>query len=278
MKKLSLALLLAVAVAGCSSAKKKEDVAPAPAALPKTIEEAVNSPFRTPENKVRDQYRHPIETLQFFGLEPQMTVVEVSPGGGWYMEILAPLLTERGLYIAAAPPASGNAYMTTLNAKTAAWMDKHPQVKEKAQFSVLDPKGKAEIAAPGMADMVVTFRNVHNWMGAKAEKEMFKEFFRALKPGGTLGVVEHRANPKGKTDPKSGYVKEADVIKLAQNAGFKLVAKSEINANANDTKDHPEGVWTLPPSLKLGETDKAKYLAIGESDRMTLKFVKPIKK
>jgi len=279
MKKISLAFLLVAAIAGCSSKSKKPEVATTPAPLPTTVEQAVNeNPYRTPENKVRDQARHPIETLKFFGLQPEMTVVEISPGAGWYMEILAPYLQEKGLYIAAAPPVGDNAYLKRFKESTDAWLARHPQIKNKAQFTSLDPKADADIAPPGTADMVVTFRNVHNWMKTNDEQAVFNSFFKALKPGGTLGVVEHRAPTKGKADGSSGYVKETDVIRMAQKAGFRLVAKSEINANPKDTKDHPKGVWTLPPAFALGEQDKAKYLAIGESDRMTLKFVKPTTK
>lgn len=279
MKKISLALLLVATLAGCSSQSKKSEPAAAPA-LPTSLEQAVNdNPYRTPENKVRDQYRHPVETLKFFGVQPEMTVVEVSPGGGWYMEILAPLLQEKGLYIAAIPPAGENEFLKKYRAQTDAWMSRYPQIKGKAQITSLDPKTDADIAPPGTADMVVTFRNVHNWMKSKSEQDAFNSFFKALKPGGILGVVEHRAPAKGKLDPvTSGYVRENDVIKMAQKAGFRLVAKSEINANPKDTKNHPKGVWTLPPSLALSEQDKDKYVAIGESDRMTLKFVKPVKK
>lgn len=282
MKNLSLVLFVTATIIGCGSSQKKPtEVKPAAVvqpALPTTLDEAVNSPFRNPENTVRDQYRHPMETLTFFGIRPEMTVVEIAPGRGWYMEILAPYLIEKGVYIAATPPSESSAYMAELNAKTAAWIGQYPKIKEKAQITTFNPKENIGIAPAGSADMVLTFRNVHNWMSAGAEQAAFNEFFKALKPGGILGVVEHRANSKAKPDPKSGYVHENAVIKMAQKAGFKLVAKSEINANPKDTKDHPEGVWTLPPALRLGDKDKEKYLAMGESDRMTLKFVKPLKK
>ena len=244
-----------------------------PITLPSTIEEAVGSDLRTASNRERDMYRHPTETLGFFGLKPDMTVVEVSPGAGWYMEILAPLMVKSGHYILAAPSNPEGAKTRTI------WMSSHPQIAAKITTSVFELPTKAEIAPPGTADMVLTFRNVHNWMSGGNQTAAFQAFFKALKPGGILGVVEHRGKLKKKQDPKaeSGYVREADVIKFAQKAGFKLDAKSEINANPKDTKNYPEGVWTLPPSFALKDKDHDKYKAIGESDRMTLRFIKPAK-
>jgi predicted methyltransferase len=245
-----------------------------PPATPETIEDAVASPFRTESFKVRDIYRHPVETLNFFRVKPEMTVVEISPGNGWYLEILAPFLHDKGQYVMASrvpAPAPGQP-----NA-VADWSKKYPTVAKKIidigfDLSVSD----LSLGAPASADMVLTFRNVHNWMSKNTQDIAFKSFFKVLKKGGILGVVEHRAFEKN-TDPlaKSGYVRESDVIKMAKKAGFRLLAKSEINANPKDTKDHPEGVWTLPPTLKLKDQDREKYLAIGESDRMTLKFIKP---
>ena len=268
---------------GCSSAPKTETpAAPAVAAepaLPTTIEEAVASQFRPESNRARDQYRHPAETLSFFGLKPGMTVIEVAPGAGWYLEILAPLLTNQGHYIAAMPAPSTGGEAHEMNSKVADWEKAHPAVASKITVADFAPPAKVELAPEGSVDMVLTFRNVHNWMMKDAQKAVFKSFFRALKPGGVLGVVEHRAGKKSKHDKtgSSGYVAEKDVIALAQAAGFKLDQKSEINANPKDTKNYAEGVWTLPPTLRLGDKDRAKYLAIGESDRMTLRFVKPMK-
>lgn len=247
------------------------------ASLPKTLDEAVANTARTPENKARDMYRHPAETLAFFGIKPDMTVVEISPGAGWYLEILAPYLSEKGKYIMANPtPQESRPYMAANEQKIKNWADENSHVNiHKVTF---DLPHKTELAPANSVDAVVTFRNVHNWVSMKAEKEAFKAFYKALKPGGVLGVVEHRELPN-KKDPlvKSGYVREQDVINMAKAAGFRLVAKSEVNANPKDTKNHPAGVWTLPPSLRLGEKDRAKYVSIGESDRMTLKFVKPKK-
>jgi predicted methyltransferase len=266
-------LLASVILVGCSSAPKAPPPAPA-AALPATIQEAVQSTaFRSESNRPRDQYRHPEATLEFFGVKPNMTVVEISPGTGWYQEILAPLLTAQGHYIAASPPAragEGNGGVSPI----VEWQKAHPEVAAKISSVELNPPSPP--APAGTADMVLTFRNVHNWMAAGNAQEMFNAFFAALKPGGVLGVVEHRAFAKGKHDlkAKSGYVRESDVIAMARKAGFKLDKKSEINANAKDTKNYPEGVWTLPPTLRLKDKDRDRYLAIGESDRMTLRFVK----
>lgn len=271
MKYLMVSIL--VLSAACSHPKKVKKVAP----LPQTIEEAVSSDLRTPENRARDVYRHPVETLKFFGLEPQMTVIEVSPGAGWYLEILAPYLATQGRYIMAAPVAD-KPYFVAHAEKIALWKAAHPHAGAKIETAIFSPPSNIALPTDASADMVLTFRNVHNWMQAKGEKQAFKAFYAALKPGGVLGVVEHRASATKKSvDPKSGYVRQNDVIKMAKAAGFRLAATSEVNANPKDTKNYPEGVWTLPPSLKLGDKDREKYLAIGESDRMTLKFVKPAK-
>lgn len=272
------ALIAAVTLlSACSSNQKAAETQQAPTlTLPTTLEEAVASGYRTEANKERDKYRNPVATLTFFGIKPEMTVVEISPGSGWYTEILAPYLSRSGNYIAAAAPAGDNAYLQEMNAKVDAWVKSHPDVKvTKANFAPPEP-----IVPDGTADLILTFRNVHNWMARDTAQAAFNSFFKALKPGGTLGVTEHRANPKAKLDPKAanGYVPEKEVIRMATKAGLKLAAKSEINANPKDTKDHPEGVWTLPPTLRLKEKDREKYLAIGESDRMTLKFVKPARK
>lgn len=259
-------LAFVISFVGCSSKKD-------PLALPETIEEAVSSNYRTTENKNRDIFRHPVETLKFFGLTPDSTVLEISPGRGWYMEILAPYLTAQGRYIMALPVAD-KPYFKANEEVISLWQTKYPNIKiERALFS---PPKNIKLPENSSVDLVVTFRNVHNWMMAKGEKASFEAFYRVLKPGGILGIVEHRANPS-QEDPlaKSGYVREQDIIEMAARAGFKLVGTSEINANPKDTKNHPEGVWTLPPSLKLGDKDKAIYLDIGESDRMTLKFMKP---
>ena len=284
--KLLIAFALLVTVAGCSSSEKAAET-PAqpevaakatPRPLPTTIEEAVNSEFRTADNRPRDAYRHPVETLKFFGLQPNMTVVEITPGNGWYMQILAPLLATNGKYYAAVANPGDSEYMKKMSANIADWMKSHPELEGKVTMTPFNLPSDAAIAPEGTADLVLTFRNVHNWMSKGNEAAAFAAFFKALKPGGVLGVVEHRADSKKPMDPKakSGYVTEKFVIDLAKKAGFQLAEKSEINANPKDTKDHPEGVWTLPPTYRLGDKDREKYAAIGESDRMTLKFVKPV--
>lgn len=243
------------------------------------IDEAVAAATRTEANTARDKYRHPAETLRFFQVEPDMTVVEIWPGGGWYTEILGPLLAEEGqLYVAAfSDKAEGQpAYRARLNKALREKFEQNPEAYGDVQITHLHVPGETEIAPAGSADRVLTFRNVHNWFAAEEANVVFKSFFDALKPGGMLGVVEHRAKPGTdvETMKTSGYMTEEKVIQLAHDAGFELVEKSDINANPKDTADHPKGVWTLPPSLRLGDEDRAKYEAIGESDRMTLLFRK----
>lgn len=226
--------------------------------------------WRSPENRARDRYRHPQQTLAFFNIRPDMTVIEITPGGGWYSEILAPLLKDNGHYIAAV---AGEGKGTVALRKKFA---DDPAEYEKAQVVPFNDKAPV-LGTPGSADAVLTFRNVHNWVMADNAPAMFKAFFDVLEPGGVLGVVDHRA-AKGADLAKikeSGYLPVDYVVKLATDAGFKLDASSEINANPKDLKNYPKGVWTLPPTLTLGDTDRATYLAIGESDRMTLRFVKP---
>ena len=238
--------------------------------------------WRDPANVARDAYRHPRETLAFFGVGASQTVVEISPGAGWYTEILAPLAQGKGRYIGALndPAKAGSERATEYYAKAnQGFRDKlaaRPDVYANASIVEVDPAAPV-FGEPGSADVVLTFRNVHNWVGAGSEAAMFKGFFDVLAPGGVLGVVEHRA-AAGKTleeVKESGYLPEDYVIGLATAAGFVLEEKSEINANPADTKDHPNGVWTLPPVNRHDDADKAKYAAIGESDRMTLRFVKP---
>lgn len=267
MKRLILAAALATGLAGMAQAHTDD-----------ALKTAIASKDRTPANVARDAARHPYETLTFFGIKPNMTVVELSPGGGWYTEILANYLKDKGKLIAAGEsPTSSNEgakrYAQRLTDKLAS----NPGMYGKVQRGVFEvPTATYNIAPAGSADMVLTFRNLHNWTGGGDAKvqEIFKNVHTALKKGGVFGVVDHRA-PAGKPlDPKSGYLHEAEVIKMVEKAGFKLAAKSEVNANPNDTADHPQGVWTLPPVMALKDVDREKYMAIGESDRMTLKFVK----
>jgi predicted methyltransferase len=232
--------------------------------------------WRVAQNAARDQYRHPEQTLQFFGLRDDQTVIEITPGNGWYSELLAPLLKDKGHYVAAivAPDVSDYAKKSADSLKQKYAAD--PARYAKVELVEYAPKAPV-FGHPGSADTVLTFRNVHNWVDAGNEAATFKAFYDVLKPGGTLGVVDHRAKPgtTAKDNEKNGYLPTEYVVKLAQNAGFTLAGASEVNANPKDTKDYPDGVWTLPPALVKGEQDKAKYLAIGESDRMTLRFIKP---
>jgi predicted methyltransferase len=233
--------------------------------------------WRSDKNKARDQYRHPKQTLEFFGVKTGQTLLEITPGGGWYTEILAPLLKGNGTYIAAvAQPKKPEG--EAAQDKSALQKKFEGDATEYGEAKTVEFDSKApNLGAPASADTVVTFRNVHNWVMSDTAPLMFKAFFDVLKPGGTLGVVDHRAAADADLAKikQSGYLPQDYVIKLATDAGFKLVAQSEINANSKDTKDYEKGVWTLPPTLELGDKDKEKYLAIGESDRMTLRFEKP---
>ncbi|NND64629.1 MAG: class I SAM-dependent methyltransferase [Gammaproteobacteria bacterium] len=245
-----------------------------------SLENAVKHAKRTPENLSRDVYRHPQQTLEFFKVQPDMTVVEIWPGGGWYTEILAPYLYKCGTFYAASfdiDSVNTPEYRRNIHLRWAKKTESLPKVYGRTIVTELTPPESTVISPPGLADRVLTFRNVHNWIKDGYEQQVFESMFNALKPGGMLGVVEHRARPGTSIDDmiKSGYVTEGYIIELAQNAGFKLDQSSEINANRADSKDHPKGVWTLPPSLRLKEVDRGKYLAIGESDRMTLRFLKP---
>lgn len=243
------------------------------------LQALITAEHRSPENIARNAARHPVETLQFFGLASGQTVIEILPGGGWYSEIIAPFLKGNGVYYAAHfSPDSQISYQPPMLRDFQARIAGNPAVYGETRLTHLYPPMQMEIAPPGSADLAMSFRNVHNWIMFGTQKEHFAAFHAALKPGGILGIVEHRA-PAGsgmEVMETTGYVTQDYVIELATQAGFELVATSEINANPRDTKDHPEGVWTLPPTLRLGETDKEKYLAIGESDRMTVKFRKPL--
>ncbi|XQW84732.1 class I SAM-dependent methyltransferase [Thalassotalea piscium] len=239
------------------------------------LDNAINSEHRSAANKARDQFRHPKETLEFFGFTPKMTVVELTPGGGWYTEILAPALKGTGKLYGAHYPDTGEDNYYSNSRKSLVKMLASDPIYSEVVLTDFVPKKESELAPKGTADLVLTFRNLHNW-GEEGMQQVFKDAYKALKSGGVLGVVEHRmpASQNWKDNMRTGYVPESLVIDYAKAAGFKLAASSEVNANAKDKANHPKGVWTLPPSLRLGEKDKEKYLAIGESDRMTLKFVK----
>jgi predicted methyltransferase len=242
------------------------------------VSKAVAGAWRPAAERARDQYRNPAATLAFFGLQPNMTVIEVNPSAGYYSAILAPVLRANGRYIAAHPdPATSAGAKGVVDRWTARFAD--TAVYGTPQVIVFNKATAANFAQPGSADMVLTFRNVHNWEGAGFAPDAFRGFFAALKPGGILGVEEHRLPENREVTEavaKSGYMKQSAVIALAKAAGFELVGSSEVNANPRDTADHANGVWALLPNLRGGDVDRAKYLAIGESDRMTLKFRKPV--
>lgn len=237
-----------------------------------SLESIIAGAHRSDVNRARNVYRHPVETLTFFGVHADSKIVEISPGGGWYTEVLAPYVRDRGLYVAAIPANSSRARKNFEDKLTS-----NPELYNKAAIMPLGAPDSLNIRPEGGADVVLTFRNVHNWLDNNLVDAYFASFFAALKTGGVLGVVEHRAKP-GTTlaqSKESGYMTEEYVIARAMAAGFKLDGRSEINANPKDSKDYADGVWTLPPTLAKKNVDREKYLAIGESDRMTLRFVKP---
>lgn len=268
---LVIAAVLTTAIAVASVAAGE------PATQRRSLEQAASATTRTPANVARDAHRHPVETLSFFGVKPGDTVVEIWPGGGWYTEILAPYTNGKGTLYAAAPWPDGVKGVQTLQAKDAATYGK-------VKFAAFPVTAADQPKVPdGTADVVLTFRNVHNWRmgyqrdGQDYSAEAFKQMYAMLKPGGILGIEDHRL-PEAASDErerKSGYIKVSTVRRLAEQAGFKYVGASEVNANPKDTADWPNGVWTLPPTYRLKDVDRAKYAAIGESDRMTLRFRKP---
>jgi predicted methyltransferase len=267
MNKAFHAVLAAIFLGAC---------APVQVGDPGGLAKWVAAPHRTARNVARDEYRHPLATLVFFGVREDSTVVEVLPGsGGYYMEILAPWLQEKGRYIAADRDALAAPQYLEDHQKLLARLKAEPALYGRVVVTEFNA-GLHEIALPGSADFVLTFRNLHNWIERGEVEGALRAFHKALKPGGVLGVVDHR----GRTDMtqeaqmKNGYVREDLAVALIEKAGFRLAGRSEVNANPRDTKDHPEGVWTLPPTYRLKDKDRAKYAAIGESDRFTLKFVK----
>jgi predicted methyltransferase len=299
LQPLAIAMAAALALAACAQdgASVADPAADADAAASSTqaadadatmdaasgdasLQAAIEGAWRTPEFVARDAYRHPAETLAFFGIRPDMTVVEITPGGGWYAEILAPYLRDGGRYVGAvvAPESQDDEgardYYTRSRDGLRTRFDGDAGVYGEATMLEFDP-AKPVFGDPGSADAVLTFRNVHNWLGNGTAPAMFQGFFDVLEPGGVLGVVEHRAPEGAPAEDESGYVSEQVVIDLAQAAGFQLEARSEVNANPADTRDHPNGVWTLPPTNRHEAGDAARYQAIGESDRMTLRFRKP---
>ena len=280
---LLLAAGAAAALAACGPRKAEKPPAQK-ASGAGSIEAAVGGAWRPPADRARDVWRHPVESLKFWGLKPGQTVVEFWPGAGWYTDILAPFLAATGgkLYLAnlEATDPTAAAAVEAFNRR----LTENPRVFGKVETTAFGPTS-GPVAPAGAADLVLFLRNLHNWMAAGIAEKAFRDAFAALKPGGLLGVEEHRADAGGVPDvlAADGYVQQAYVVQLAQEAGFVLQEASEINANPADTKDHPFGVWTLPPTARTsprGEApdptfDRARYDAIGESDRMTLRFVKP---
>ncbi len=244
------------------------------------IDAAASGSHREPAKIARDQYRNPKQTLEFFGLQPAMTAIEMRPGGGgWYTEILAPVMRGQGkLIVAVAGANNAVAYRARGHKRLMARFADQPEVYDKVGQVVFQPPEKVVLGASGSVDMVMTFRQTHNWIRAGVEREVFEAMHDVLKVGGVLGVVQHRAPADwdAKAAAKKGYVPEQYIVELANSVGFELAGSSEINANPKDNKGHEKGVWTLPPVLALGDVDRDKYLAIGESDRMTLKFVKKV--
>jgi predicted methyltransferase len=264
---LAVGLLLATS---CSTTSTRESTAAA-------LDNILSGSQRSAENSARDRYRHPKETLLFFGIRPEMRVLEVWPEPGWYTEVIAPLVREHGKYYAAVIGADPQSkYVTERLSAYQQKLASDPQSYGAVEV-VTFPSDGGDVVAAGSLDMVVSFRNLHNWMARGTAEMAVASMYKALKPGGVLGVVEHRGNPAVTQDPKakSGYVNEDYAIRLIEGQGFRLVGESQVNANPKDTKDYEQGVWTLPPTYRLGEKDRQKYADIGESDRFTLKFVKP---
>lgn len=277
MQRTTLLLALVLSTCACTSVATShvaDQASASPAAATAALQAAINAPGRDAANRARDVYRHPLQTLEFFGVKPNQTVIEITPGGGWYSEILAAYLNTDGHYIGAVPAAAAGSAGAKRNS---AFRDKLTARADSANATLVQLDPKAPALAAGTADVVLTFRNVHNWVAAGNTDAYFRAFFTALKPGGVLGVVDHRARPGTdlETMKSSGYLTEALVKKYATDAGFVLEASSKINANPKDDANHPKGVWMLPPSNSHDPADDARFKAIGESDRMTLRFRKP---
>ncbi len=299
MNRLLLSLCLALVLAACERdappdpiadadppAEVPPDAMPADAARePATpaddaaarLQTIIDGDHRSDEQRARDRYRNPLETLTFFGLTSDMTVVEMWPGGGWYTEIIAPYVAADGQYIAAhwSPDAEQDFFRQGLERYRDRFLG-DPDLYGEPRIGVAMCPDEFDIAEPDSVDLVLTFRSLHNWMGAGCLERVIDEMHRVLRPGGTLGVVQHRARDDAEQDPEAptGYVREDWAIERFEAAGFELVDRSEVNANPDDPADHEGGVWTLPPRLARGDEDRDRYLAIGESDRFTLKFRK----
>ena len=283
--------IVAVALVACGAAKNPSATdavdseaaatpaveAPAADASASPLDAALAAAHRAPEHRARDAFRNPKATLEFCGVTADATVVELSPGGGWYAEILAPFLAKSGSYVAAVPSAEGK--RAKYRKRFTDRVEAEEEVFAGTTVATFDPPEAVDLGEPGSADVVLTFRNTHSWIRDDAEAPAYEAVFDALKPGGTFCVVQHRLPEDAELEEgareRGGYVKQSYVVDVAGKAGFELDASSEINANAKDSADHPKGVWTLPPSLALGDEDRETYAAIGESDRMTLRFKKP---
>jgi predicted methyltransferase len=268
----ALVMACALLASACATYSTRQSTAAA-------LDRILAGDWRSEENRARDRYRHPKATLLFFGIRPEMSVLEVWPEPGWYTEVLAPLLADQGKYYAGLmAPDPHSPYITRRLDDFRQKLASRPDIYGHVVVVTL-PLDGSDVAPPGTLDMVLTFRNIHNWMARDEAAAAFATMYRALKPGGVLGVTEHRGNSAVPQDPhaKSGYVNEDYAIKLIESVGFRLVASSQVNANPKDSKDYEQGVWTLPPTYRLGDKDHDKYAAIGESDRMTLKFIKPAK-
>jgi predicted methyltransferase len=274
---LAALLLLPLMPADAGAAQPELD-----ATTSSALDDAMSGEHRSAENKARDKYRRPKETLAFFGFRSDMTVVEIWPGGGWYTEILAPALKENGkLYAVQYGVNPQYSYQRRYFGAFLTKAGESPDVFRDVIVTAMDFPYQLNIAPSGAADLVVTFRNAHNWVSSgyhKASAQLaFQAMFDVLKPGGVLGIVDHRWPDAENEDPhaEDGYISEERLIVFAEEAGFEFAGRSDVNRNSKDTHDHPEGVWTLPPSFALDEQDREKYLGIGESDRLTIKFVKP---
>ena len=234
---------------------------------------AIAGPQRSARLLARDSARHPYEELTFFEITPRSTVVEIWPGAGYWTEILAPYLNDHGVYYAAVEPQRAGAPATAFQTR----LDSDKAVYGRIKLTEFGPPAAAAIAPDGSADLILTFRNLHNWLKQGNAAEALAAFHRALKPGGVLGIEDHRGQRDGPQDPQAldGYVRQDSAIALVERAGFEFVAASEINANPKDTANWPKGVWTLPPTFALGDTDRERYAAIGEADNFVLKFRKP---
>ena len=248
-----------------------------PAQADEKLKSVIDDSARPADEKARDEYRHPYETLTFFGIEPDMTVVELAPGGGWYTEILAPYLRDEGKLIGAHVDLESEELPDFYRDIYAAWTDRISDTERFGDVEIVafDPPRRTELGEPGSADMVVSFRSTHGWQRSGAFDSVLQAANEVLERGGVLGIVQHRLPESADGDEYTGYVKQSWVVAKAEANGFRLVDASEINANPADTADHPEGVWSLPPSLRnVPEEEREAQMEIGESDRMTLKFVK----